>query len=511
MRISILFITIIGFISLLKGQNPTFSTILPSYKTHGGVTPFEFDNGYLIFSISRITQSEGFGFTQINKEGQLQWQKYFPFDEDRKFVLKSVQNCAMLDSTTMIICGTVERTDTLKSTFRMIFFDIPSRDTFNVKNIETPYFIEPTSVKILEDEIIVLARKSTYQLGANGGIDAVEGKMIIMRFDRVGNFLEEILIPESRRFVLSNHLSIIPDKGFIISYVTADEILFPDRFKMAYLDTNFNVQWTRQRIVNIYQYRYPVVTNIEDSIFVFGAAASYRNFSQLPIPTQLFAYDDSGDSIWHTRIPSDPTILYTDNLITCTNGDIVGAGQNLNSVHYLGGSGTANLYRLSKDGSLLWQRDYWNGKQGLTEYLFDNVIQTTDGGFFAVGSYYADDPSDLFEIYAVKLDSDGCLNPNCGDLVYTSTNDLTTQRIFDFKVYPNPSSTVLKVSFKKPIEDYLKLNLSNSIGKIVFEKNIRKGETTIEIPTKELVMGIYNISLYRDAKIIRTDRFIKID
>ncbi len=149
--------------------------------------------------------------------------------------------------------------------------------------------------------------------------------------------------------------------------------------------------------------------------------------------------------------------LTINNLTLAKNGDIIGAGTGI-----LERSTTAStgwLFRLSPDGELLWSRKYINIA---SDYEFDSskedggllqVLELPDGDIMAVGAntdtlLQDGDVYQDYDVWLLRVDSDGCLEPDCEgyDQIITSIIDLPELDLnLQFSIFPNPVSDLVKL------------------------------------------------------------------
>jgi hypothetical protein len=69
-------------------------------------------------------------------------------------------------------------------------------------------------------------------------------------------------------------------------------------------------------------------------------------------------------------------------------------------------------------------------------------------------------------------------------------------------VYPNPSTSILKVNVNLPSQELYSIVLTDILGNLVFDKQeqLKKGDNTFEIDVSNLVKGYYMISINGSSK-----------
>ncbi len=95
------------------------------------------------------------------------------------------------------------------------------------------------------------------------------------------------------------------------------------------------------------------------------------------------------------------------------------------------------ISKITPGGELLWHRRYTVEQLNKHYDVFFNVMATSDGGILCNGTTYENDTSHQ-NAWIVKLDSLGCLTPNCGPSV--DVIELPVGRNSPLKIWPNPTS-----------------------------------------------------------------------
>ena len=81
-------------------------------------------------------------------------------------------------------------------------------------------------------------------------------------------------------------------------------------------------------------------------------------------------------------------------------------------------------------------------------------------------------------------------------------SDVKTEGLFAF---PNPANEIATLTFSTSIESKVVINITNTLGKIVYKNeigNLSAGKHIMPISTVALVEGIYFVNLMTDNKII---------
>lgn len=95
------------------------------------------------------------------------------------------------------------------------------------------------------------------------------------------------------------------------------------------------------------------------------------------------------------------------------------------------------ISKITPEGDLLWHRRYTVEQLNKHYDIFFNVMATSDGGILCNGTTYENDTTHQ-NAWIVKLDSLGCLAPNCGPSV--GVIELPVGKNSPVKIWPNPTS-----------------------------------------------------------------------
>jgi len=154
------------------------------------------------------------------------------------------------------------------------------------------------------------------------------------------------------------------------------------------------------------------------------------------------------------------------------------------------------LYKLSKDGEILWQKFY----KGEVNYMAYKILATSDGGALIFSTKYDwNDPiPDQRDVHILKIDSTGYYDP------LTGTEEELAQMNKQILVYPNPATN--EVNFVLGLYSNLQLFIYNSTGERVLFQLLQHSQT-IDIST--LPPGIYVYLLTGKNGFSETGKIIK--
>lgn len=182
-----------------------------------------------------------------------------------------------------------------------------------------------------------------------------------------------------------------------------------------------------------------------------------------------------------------------------SNGDLVAVGHTWDAGVYHG-----TLLRTTADGDSLWMRNYLytdanvNNGRGMLR----DVQPTPDGGFIAAGVALAIPGQYTQDVWVVKVDSMGCLEPGC-HLIQGMATQITNMRDA-LSVAPNPvaAGSSVQVTISLPAsftpQGGLRLTVVSSEGRVVQEQPVSNVAGSVPLSIGEGVgvrPGLYHIHL----------------
>lgn len=161
----------------------------------------------------------------------------------------------------------------------------------------------------------------------------------------------------------------------------------------------------------------------------------------------LLWIDQEGEIVNEYFFPRD-RVRDIYSMTKAANGDIIGAGS-INMADLELGSG-GYVFRMSPEGELLWERFLADVRYPLDQHFFNDVIEAEDGGIVLTGMFQDSFPNinpspNNPNVWLVKLDSTGCLEPGCGTFqvmgAVVSTEEAPVAATPELRMYPNPTAT----------------------------------------------------------------------
>ncbi len=252
------------------------------------------------------------------------------------------------------------------------------------------------------------------------------------------------------------------------------------------------------------------VSSDNQSIIVQQAMDTIINEGDYQFVRYIGKIDTNGNYLWRTFFNREEFLDFW-TAHENPDGTIVGCGVAIVDSHeYFHGY----ITKLTADGEILWERNYTT--DSLHDAYFFDVQQTWDKGYIVSGSSVGDidgDPNQ--QMWLVKLDSMGCLEPGCAD-TGTSIIPFQTQTSV-FTIYPNPISNIATVEIHIPSDfniiagEKLELNIYDINGRMVdhyanIPVNNPNEIIRFNIYKKQLATGIYSANLVyggRDLGVVK--------
>jgi hypothetical protein len=212
----------------------------------------------------------------------------------------------------------------------------------------------------------------------------------------------------------------------------------------------------------------------------------------------LLALDPDGSVQWQRLYgPQRNTALFVVQEVTPAL-DLITCG-----FAYIGSQPKGILLRTTATGDSLWMReyDYYDAEVTNGKGAFYDVQPTPDGGFIAVGVALGVPGQYTQDVWVVKTDSMGCIEPGCHVITGVETQITNLKNVL--RVWPNPvaAGSAMQVCVELPegfaVQGQLRLTITDALGRLVQEQNIPSTSGTIPLSLGEGlgVRGIYHLHL----------------
>jgi hypothetical protein len=135
-----------------------------------------------------------------------------------------------------------------------------------------------------------------------------------------------------------------------------------------------------------------------------------------------------------------------------------------------------------------------------------NVYWWTDanGNIILIDNRLVDDPTSDTWYMLSAIDSNGCVSrEDIWVYVDSCVSGLNEELLSNINIYPNPSTGLFTVEFKRVKENNSNISIVNSIGNVVFSEKLIIGEFSKQIDLSNFSKGIYLIELQTEIGIYK--------
>jgi len=498
MKKNLLLALFLNWMAILAAQPPYSKSIDLESNANNGFSIKVVDDGYIILvgSANISSPAEYISIVHTNFEGEITWQKHFK-NEPWRINVPPVKNSGIIidENGNMYISGKIEVDGNPFNIFLMK--TTPEGDSIWMRTYGGAF--EDYNAKILfhtDTTILFLNMKSLSN-------DVNDFTIWLMETDMEGYVLWEKTFDGGYLFANPKDVLLIENGDFLVSYTTCESsgVCTPDFFQTLAI-TRFNKYgeelWTSD--VSYFEDIYIGGTAVMEALDNGGAVISFyrMNFEEgWQYPPILIWVDSLGSVVNQYDFSSD-TERYVRDLQKTSSGEIIGVG--FVDMLELGLGGW--VYAMSQEGELLWTRDI-NDLRYPEKWGRFNAVQEAENGGLIVTGFIIDTLENIpasfnQNIWLVKLDSMGCLEPGCGEvqIISGSAEAQVSNKPALFKIYPNPFNDEILVEVDQALSQPFKVRLFNLIGQEVSYQNQSHGggRTSIKIDQSQ-PKGVYFLQI----------------
>jgi hypothetical protein len=481
---------------LIYAQQVTFSKIFSNYPLNpeNGWNIHEVPSGYLLISANECLDQPNYNCTSIillDFNGNIVWHK----NVEQSLGYQASHISVVADK--IFLAG---RSNDDQTQFSLSCFDINGnflwRNTYGNSKNEWPAGIVRTRGA---DNILYGDRDRNQN-------HMYEWLPVLMKISLQGDSITEFTFNEQYDASSVKQVIESTQRDLIASYVYCPNGCVLDlKAGVISLDSLGNTKWVLDLPYSFSPYGC-LVNQIDSNTL----AIKWHIDSTIPnydlTPPAIFFTDMFG-IIQDTFVFQNQTLKEVRYMAAVWENGLVGSGSNYVDLNLSKNAGW--IFRMDKNREIFWDRTYLDTTYNADSYGLNQIIPTSDGGYIATGTI-TNFMTGVWESHnwVLKLDSLGCLEPNCGGLNYvTKTEEAVFLKGKGIKIYPNPAVEYATIEF--PMDFNLKgliLTLVSNEGKTIKQTSVNSNFHRLQI--SGLVAGTYYAIITRGNEIITSKQVI---
>lgn len=348
-------------------------------------------------------------------------------------------------------------------------------------------------------------------LGSYGtGNQLVDLKTWLYIADLDGNILDEHFYGEQFGTSIAQDLIWAHDSTLLLSYTACEtpncNVAESNNLHIARLNNDLEVLWDNP-VWEVY------VSSVNHAVLELDdgniAVSTHRHNDQggALTPPVLLWLDENGNLTDQYEFPVN-RLSEIHDLFQTNNGLIIGAGNA--DIFEEGIRESAGwIFAFSPEGEMLWNRYIKDGRTPFTSSQFFTGLELEDGSL-VFGGEITDTISGTSDLWLVKLDADGCLEPGCSELqVVTPTREIALLQE-QFEVFPNPveQGKALFIQNENSVSSNYLYTLID-----VQRRYRQEGQCPVsdilKIKTEGLESGIYFLQIINeDGKLVQVEKIV---
>lgn len=465
----------------------TFSISYPASPdtADGGLQVVLLSDGYLIgcYSVNQLNGLEYPALLNISLDGAFVWNKSYywePYPSD----IGGGDPLSVLGQNIFVSCQTNSLSDNLNH--QLLCFS-PEGDTVWTKIYPGQYQdINMSVIGLLDSNLLIYGNSNT---------DEFFDQTRLIKVDKSGEVIWDNIYGSEFGSSSPWNVAELPDSSIIMAFAACypgTQCFFNQYAAITKVDKNGNKLWTKTYnkseggTVKIRSWVLP----LDEGRLALAWTRDTFHWSVDPYPPIIYFLDSLGNIESEYDGFVRPGNYYMSKLKRMSNGDMLGVGITLD---FSDGETTGGwLFRLTQQGELIWERRISDRRYPDLFGQFFDAIETPDGGIIAVGNI-ATNSFQNAEVWIVKLDSEGCIKPDCtADSIFiTPVFEISSDDRKDlYEINPNPANDFISVHISET------LNIHEAALEIMDISGRRLGLIGLEshvqtISTSYLSNGIY--------------------
>lgn len=504
-RYTLLFCFMI-FLNFSCLSQSTFSKVLRIVGgADSGWSVLDVDDGILCVTVTNFNNGSGtLGLVKTDYDGELEWYRFY--DSLGMYTYESV----ILKGDYLYING-FHRSDTIDE-IRFVKFDLEGNVITSIK-----------SGANYEGERARRLIQTTNQFVASHFLPGDDRYAWLQFYDNDMELLDEILYPEEASHGLIGESDLISSSdGGIISATLELDIRFNP--VISKLSETGEIEWVTA-LESFHYFSLLDIAEFGDGTIALGwYKGALGDLFGIPPPPAIYGLSATGDSLWNYSFEANTEAgeaKYIASLQSLSNGDIIGVG-----LHQYYPDEEADLevcawyFRMNSNGELLWERRVCVENNFIPDQALINATELEDGSLVLSGFLptIVSGPPISYEsdIWLIKVDSMGCLEPGCDDFQIVTDTDKIIKVVQEneFTIFPNPANDLLYIKFDQSNinAQTVRLELFNASGQLLEAQSffVNTKKQLLEFDIADLPTGCF---FYRmtDEKgtLLQTKMFLK--
>jgi len=485
------------------GQNTFMKSIDMDNGSDSGYQIISIQDGYLIIvgSVCANNSVNCFGFLSVDSIFENIFYKKQYEASPHQVNLGSVQACSIASGRYYFAGGISTENEEIQTYF--MEFDTTTGDSLFSIIRGGQYRDFTRSIIAASDSTLALLNYKTINPGQD--IISLEG------IDTEGNVLWESVFGQEYSYINPQSLTRLSNGDLLFVYSTcsipnASSLCSAEGYDltMTRTDAEGHEIWTHNYPASVLSTSSQAVA-VDDGGFVVSWARDFwfELDSLISFPPSVLWFNAGGELVNSYYFSANDYKRTLINLYRTANGDIIGMGSINLLDEDLGVAGW--IFRLNPQGELLWERRIADLTRPYLRSWLSSAVENADGSLVFVGTIldtYTDQTPVIndYNIWVVKLDSEGCLEPDCGtyQVITNTTTEVVPTGSPELRIYPNPARGAFQVSmegFQQPLYPAV-IALRDMNGRLVRQVE-QSGNTDIDIAG--LPAGIYVVQVQTAA------------
>lgn len=287
-----------------------------------------------------------------------------------------------------------------------------------------------------------------------------------------------------------NSMRLTNDGGLILSGYSKSFTYGEQDFYLVKLDDRGDSTWTRHYGTSLNEVARSVRQTSDGGYILTG----YSGLGEEAGKMYIVKTDQNGDTLWTKSYGQPDRYSAGNDIIQTADGGYAAVGY----IQTASPNGSFDIYlvKFDSDGDVEWEKEFHVEPTNIymTSSEGRSILQTADGGFAISGYWFSGATHNLL---LMKTD----------DIGFVSVGINSTKNNANSVVAPNPFDQHTNLKFENPNNEEHSLMLFDITGKLI--RSITDIKTnTVQINKEDLTSGIYFFKLMKDNQFIATGKLI---